>query len=274
MMRARPVTPGLIELTRRVYWKVLMKSFKALAAGVAFGVAITLGSVSTASADVRVAIANGRVTVIARDATLRQILAEWARVGQVKIVNLERVPGGPITLELPNMPEAQALDILLRSISGYIAAPREVAATNASQFDRIVVMPTLATPRPAASASAQQPTFSPPTPVAGPPDDDVDDERPAPPVGAPGAVPPRGPVFNPFPQPQVVNPQQPNTYPQMPVGMGQPPAAQQPVNTNAPGAPAGGVAVPGMIVAPAPQPGQIVQPPPPAKRPGGGPGGN
>ena len=60
-----------------------------------------------------VAIANGRVTVVAKDATLRQILAEWARVGQVKIVNLERVPGGPITLELPNMPEAQALDMLL-----------------------------------------------------------------------------------------------------------------------------------------------------------------
>ncbi|HEY2905077.1 MAG TPA: hypothetical protein VGJ29_04200 [Vicinamibacterales bacterium] len=251
-----------------------MKSFKALAFGVTFGVAMLLGTVSTASADVRVAIANGRVTVIAKDATLRQILAEWARVGQVKIVNLERVPGGPITLELPDMPEAQALDILLRSITGYIAAPREVAATNTSQFDRIVVMPTLATPRPAASAVAQQPTFLQPTPVAGPPDDDVDDERPAPPVGAAGAMPPRGPVFNPFPQPQVVNPQQPpNGYPQMPVGMGQPPAPQ-PANTTAPGAPAGGgVAVPGMIVAPPPQPGQIVQPPPPAKRPGGGPGG-
>jgi len=253
-----------------------MKSFKALAVGAAFGAALSLGTASTASADVHVAIANGRVTVVAKDATLRQILAEWARVGQVKIVNLERVPGGPITLELPNMPEAQALEILLRSISGYIAAPREVAETNASQFDRIVVMPTLATPRPAPSAVAQQPVFSPPMPVAGPPDDDVDDERPAPPVGAAGAMPPRGPVFNPFPQPQVVNPQQqPNGYPQMPPGMGQPPAAQQPVNPGAPGAPpGGGVAVPGMIVAPAPQPGQIVQPPPPAKRPGGGPEGN
>ncbi len=247
-----------------------MKSYKALAVAAAFGL-VSLGLASTASADVRVSIANGRVTVVAKDATLRQILAEWARVGQVKIVNLERVPGGPITLELPNMPEAQALDILLRSISGYIAAPREVASANASQFDRIVVMPTLAAPRPAASAMAP-PTFAPPTPLAGPPDDDVDDERPAPPVGAPAAMPPRGPVFNPFPQPQVVNPQQPNTYPQMPVGQ-QPQEPQQPVNTAAPGAPAGGgVAVPGMIVAPPPQPGQVVQPPPPNKRPGG-PGG-
>jgi hypothetical protein len=249
-----------------------MKSVKALLVGTAFGVAMSLGLASAASAEVRVAISNGRVTVVAKDATLRQILAEWARVGQVKIVNLERVPGGPITLELPDMPEAQALDVLLRSISGYIAAPREVAAVNASQFDRIVVLPTLAAPRPAASAIAQ-PTFAPPMPVAGPPDDDVDDERPAPPVGGPGAVPPRGPVFNPFPQPQVANPQQPNPqmqpYPQM-----QPPPQQMPVNSASPAGPAGGgVAVPGMIVAPPPQPGQIVQPPP-AKRPGGGPGGH
>ena len=50
---------------------------------------------------------------MAKDATVRQILAEWARVGQTKIVNVERIPGGPLTLELNNVPEAQALDILL-----------------------------------------------------------------------------------------------------------------------------------------------------------------
>jgi hypothetical protein len=238
-----------------------MVRFKALAVGVALSFAVA----SAASAEVRVTVANGRVTIVAKDATLRQILAEWARVGQVKIVNLERIPGGPVTLELPDMPEAQALDVLLRSISGYIAAPREVAVANASQFDRIVVVPTLAAPRPAASAMAQ-PTFAPQQPpMAGPPDDDVDDERPAPPVGGPGAMPQRGPVFNPFPQPQVVNPQQPNAYPQMPAG--EPSAAPSPTNVPT----GGGVAVPGMIVAPPPQPGQIV--PPPTKRPGGGPGG-
>ena len=57
---------------------------------------------------------NGRVSLVAKDATVRQILAEWARVGQTKIVNVERVPGGPVTLELTNVPEAQALDVLLR----------------------------------------------------------------------------------------------------------------------------------------------------------------
>jgi hypothetical protein len=60
------------------------------------GVAAWLLAVSTASADVQLTMQNGRVTLVAKDATVRQILAEWARVGHTKIVNLEAVPGGPI----------------------------------------------------------------------------------------------------------------------------------------------------------------------------------
>jgi hypothetical protein len=161
---------------------------------------------STASADVQLSIQNGRVTLVAKDATIRQILTEWARVGQTKIVNVERVPGGPISLELTNVPEAQALDILMRTLSGYITAPRPVAAANLSLFDRIIVMPTLASARPAVSAPPppvfQQPQQFPPPQAA---DDDVDD-RPAPNVAVP-APPQRGPVFNTFPQPQVASPQ-------------------------------------------------------------------
>lgn len=240
-------------------------------------VALTLGcAVASSAADVQVSVHDGHVTIVARDATVRQILTEWARVGQIKVVNLERVPGGPMTLELTNVPEAKALDTILRSISGYIAAPRAVAVANASNFDRIVVMPTLATPRPTAMAAAPPPTF---TPVAPPTDDDVDDERPAPPVGGPTPN-PRGPVFNTFPQPQVVNPQQAMPYQQE----GALPTGTTPT----------GVAVPGMVVAPPQQPGQMPQPGPgqvlqpgqmppqpgqavpgvPPKRPGGGPDGD
>src|SRR5262252_3561199 len=97
-----------------------------------------------ASADVQVSIHDGRVTIVAKDATLRQILTEWARVGQTKIVNVERVPGGPLTLELRDLPEDQALKILLRPISGFMTAPRTSVATgSASVFDRIIVLPTL-----------------------------------------------------------------------------------------------------------------------------------
>ena len=228
-------------------------------------VAAALLAVSTASADVRVTMQNGRVSVVAKDATVRQILAEWARVGQTKIVNMERVPGGPLTLELTNVPEAQALEILLRTLSGYITAPRPVQAANLSRFDRIIIMPTLAAARPATSSPPppvfqQSPQFQPPQAA----DDEVEDEKPPPNVAVPS--PPRGPVFNSFPQPQVVNPQAPMPQPGAPVPQ-QVPAQGGPMSSPQPVAPYGGVSVPGMVAPPPPAP-----PGQPVRRPGG-PGG-
>src|SRR3954463_11408716 len=79
---------------------------------------------SPARADVRVSIANGRVTIVATDATPRQILEEWARVGRARVVNAERLTGPATSIDLENVPEAQALDTVLRSAGGYVAAPR------------------------------------------------------------------------------------------------------------------------------------------------------
>jgi hypothetical protein len=106
-----------------------------------FGTAVlafSLLAASTAAADVRLTIHNGLVTLTAQDVTVRQILAEWAKVGQTQIVNAEGIPGGPVTLQLVNVPEEEALGILLRTVSGYLAAPRRtIAAPDASHFDRI-----------------------------------------------------------------------------------------------------------------------------------------
>ncbi|MCU1384325.1 MAG: hypothetical protein JWL71_3022 [Acidobacteria bacterium] len=225
--------------------------------------AALLFAVSTASAEVRLTMQNGRVSLVAKDATVRQILTEWARVGQTKIVNMERVPGGPVTLELTNVPESQALEILLRTLSGYITAVRPVDVANLSHFDRIIVMPTLASARPVTSAPAapvfqQNPQFQPPQPA----DDDSDDDKPAPNVVVPPQ--PRGPVFNSFPQPQVVNPQSPTAQPGAPAAQPQQPGQAAPVASPTPVAPYGGVAVPGMVAPPPPNtPGQ------PVRRPGG-----
>jgi hypothetical protein len=220
---------------------------------------------STASADVQVLLDNGRVSIVAKDATVRQILSEWARVGQTKIVNVERIPGGPLTLELRNVPEGQALDVLLRSVSGYMAAPRQTAVANLSVFDRIIVMPTAAAPRAAASAQPapafQQPQFQ--QPVA-PLDDDADD----PPANVQVPNQPRGPVFNAFPPPQVGGQNQPVGVPGNP---GAQPAA--PVTFGgAPSAPAGGgVSVPGMMTQPQQQQPQQWQPGMPTRIPPGTP---
>jgi hypothetical protein len=235
---------------------------------------------STAHAEVRVTLHDGLVTVVARDATVSQILTEWARVGKTTIVNVERIPGGPISVELTDLPEEQALEVLLRSVSGYMAAPRAAVAANLSRLDRVVVLPTSVAPK-AAVASVQPtpvfgqpPRFGPPAP----PDENAEDDRPAVP-GTPSSN-PRGPIFNTFPQPQVVNPQVgPVVMPQVTGGQApvqqpaQPPTySSSPTapfgGSSTPTAPFGGVAVPGMMVpAPQPQPGQIVTPP--VRRPDG-----
>jgi hypothetical protein len=216
---------------------------------------------SPASAQVSLTIDDGYVTLSAKDATIRQILAEWERVGQTKVVNGDRITGTPLTLQLIKVPEAEALEILLRSVSGYLAAPRAVEIGNASRFDRILVMPTSSPPRAAASSSGTggpvAPPFQPPQMAE---DVDVEDQVMQPP---PGGVPSRGPIF----------PQFPNTAGQPPVRpAGQAPSSPFPTQAPPPfpmpagampgftppnGMPGGmpvGVSTPGMMVAPPQQP--------------------
>jgi hypothetical protein len=218
--------------------------------------ALTAAVCSTADAEVRLSIGNGRVSLSAKDATVRQILAEWARVGNVRMVNIERVPGAPLTLELKDVPEEQALDLLLRAVSGYMAAPRRSVVPNASRFDRIVVMATASVPRAPVAATpsiVQQPVFNQmPQPLP----DDAPEEPERQPIAAPSAN-PRGPVFNPFAQPQVVNPPIVGSPVITP---GTVDASEPQDGTASPQTPSvfpGTVSVPGMIAAPPqPQPGQ------------------
>src|SRR4051812_14455719 len=158
-----------------------------------------------ARADVRVSIANGRVSVSATNATPRQILTEWARAGQTRVVNVERLTGPPMSIELTNVSEAQALDTLLRSAGGYVAAPRPVDVPNASQFDRIFILAASSPvqragppPPPSPPSAFQPPAFA--QPGDQPPDDQG---RPVVQPPQPNGGPPRpAPAFNTFPQPQ------------------------------------------------------------------------
>ena len=85
-------------------------------------------------------IQQGRVTLVAQNAPIQDILAEWARIGQTKIVNGEKLTGSPLTLRLIDVPEEQALETLLRSASGYVVAPRATPISGASRFDRILIL--------------------------------------------------------------------------------------------------------------------------------------
>jgi hypothetical protein len=215
----------------------------------ALALTASLMFVTQARAEVHLTIRDGRVTLNAASATVPEILIEWAKVGQTRVVNAERIAGGPITLQLTNVLEEQALDVILRSVSGYVAAPRAIVDPGVSRFDRIVIMPTSTPPR--AGAAAPQPQSFPPPQFPGQAQLPVDDDD-----GLPNGVPPnpRGPIFRTFPQPLQPGhpPPQPGVVPQIN------PAAPQ-GTTGQPQMPVG-VAVPGMILQPPPpQPGPPFQ---------------
>lgn len=140
---------------------------------------ILFGAASSAAAQtVSLTLRDGRVTLITQNATPAAILAEWARQGQTRVVDAERVTGAPLTLRLENVSEREALDVVLRGAAGYIAAPRAQGVAGTSRFDRIIVMATSpgaatarATPMQTGPAVAQAPP-----PVTMP----VADEQPGP----------------------------------------------------------------------------------------------
>ena len=251
-----------------------------------WGVLLVLAAPELAAAgEVRLSIQDGRVALVARDATLREILVEWERVGGTRIVNRDRVPGSRLNLELTNVTEEQALATLLRSIAGYMASRRLGPEGGASAFSRIVLMAAPATPAASAAAPAQaagqagmgtqpgsggQPfgrpgmqrrvlpdgrvvTVTDDPQQAGDPDDPSEDQRPGgnapsqlrPPFNAPQRM-QQGEAGGDAPQPSV----QP--------GQTAPPTSAAPV------APAVTVATPGAL--PVTKPGAT--PPPPIKPPG------
>ena len=99
--------------------------------------AIALVPAAATAGELRLSIANGRVTLVAQDVTVKQILDEWGRVGQTTIVGAERLTSASISLELNDVAEGRALESLLRTASGYIAKPRTTTA-GASGYDRIL----------------------------------------------------------------------------------------------------------------------------------------
>lgn len=137
-----------------------------------------------AAGELKLSMANGRATLMATDVPVRQILAEWARVGETKVVNGERVLGPNLTLQMVDRPEREVLDAVLRTAAGYVAAPRPAAVAHLSVYDRILILPTSQAPA-YNPASMSTPTFNPP-PRSMPMPVVVDDD----PVEQPNALPP------------------------------------------------------------------------------------
>jgi hypothetical protein len=176
--------------------------------------------------NVRLEFHDGKVNLIAQNASLRSILTEWARLGGTQVVNMERLAGPPVTLQLTDVPEMQALDTILRGSAGYIAGQRVAVepAGARSTLDRILIVPTAGT---AASVSSR-PTAAPP-PFAGAqrfpqpqpdPDDDPvsdvppDDEPPPTRGGIRVNAPPNAPRGGPNQPPQRFQPEEDDDAPE------------------------------------------------------------
>ena len=211
----------------------------------------------------RLEFRDGYVSISAASVPLREVLTEWARLGQTRVVNAEKISGAPLTLELTHVPEKQALEILLRSVPGYVAARRATSIPGSSQFDRIVVMPgTVAPPNPAAAAP---PPPLPPAPMPAMAVDDQDEPVQQEAPDQAGAI--EQDQDQPQPQPQ---PQQPQTLPNPgiqpipPAPPGQNDGDGVPPQNDGDGVPpqsTGPAAVPGGGAVVSPTPGQLPLPP-------------
>jgi hypothetical protein len=245
---------------------------------------VLCGTVPGRAAGLTLTIRDGKVSLDAQGVTLRQILIEWARVGKTRIINLERVNSGPMTIQFEGVSEQQALSMILRDVPGYMAAPRATFVADASVYDRILIMATTTAiaARPSAATAFQNPSPNVTQLRAGPlmplnpgtlPDamDDPGDSTdpaimaaaaagliavPAPPPGAAGVNPAGLPLRSPSGSP---------TQPQMPTA-----APATPANPwNAPiGTPQPGLAVPPPppTTGPANRPLPAPRPPQPADR--------
>jgi hypothetical protein len=138
-----------MHLSRRAVGALAITGWLALPAGAFAGpLVLTIG--------------NGRVTLSAQDVPLRQILAEWERLGGTRIVNRDRVPQTLVTLELANVPEERAVEMVLRPAAGFMATTRDSQSSGASMYSRIIIMPGAAAPPLAIAGASPQGRGMPP----------------------------------------------------------------------------------------------------------------
>jgi hypothetical protein len=156
--------------------------------------------------------AGGLVSLSAKDVTVREILREWTRKGGTPFEGIDRLAGGPVTVQFDRRPDTEVLASLLRSASGYVIGPRRDATAGQSSIQVVYVV---------ATSTATTAGYSAPPPVsaapqmstAGVPDNEIPPVMPgrggpppATPPGIPqGSPPPQGSPL-PGPRPAGVNP--------------------------------------------------------------------
>ena len=97
-------------------------------AWVALMVAVALTPAAASADEIQVTMEASRVSLTATNAPLTDVLAEWARVGATEFIDADKLAAAPVTLELIDVAESDALRILLCPVTGYLAARRAAGA--------------------------------------------------------------------------------------------------------------------------------------------------
>ena len=85
-------------------------------------------------------VTDGLVTLDAQGVTVGEILARWTNATGAALVNADKLASAPITLQFTNIPERQALTMVLRSAGGYILVGRPDAADPVERIARVIII--------------------------------------------------------------------------------------------------------------------------------------
>jgi len=198
--------------------------------------------------------ADGLVTLRAQNVRPSEVMAEWKRLCQCSVVDAERLTAGPLVTPLvfDKVPQAMALEALLRQAAGMILTPKRAGTAGPSQFETIYVLAT-SNPTTGGFSSAYNPVATPPyqSNISSPgnPADEIPPVTPGGQQPAAGARSPNTPYA-----PGVVNAPGPNAAPG---------SNAAPSNVFVPITPIGGSTAP-------PKPGGGGTTPPIIRPPGGG----
>ena len=90
--------------------------------------------------DLELSFSSGRVTIIATNVPIEKILTKWTRVGGTAFMDANAIEDQPVTLTLRNVPESEALRVLLRAVTGYVVTPWSGKKIGLSSFRRVLIM--------------------------------------------------------------------------------------------------------------------------------------
>jgi hypothetical protein len=123
---------------------------------------------------------DGTVTLLAENATLREILGEWTRKGGARLDGAERLPGASTSTPLKYVarPEQEVLKSLLASAAGVILVPRVAGSAGPSRLDAVVLATSTGTNLYAGQPASPNSTTQ--FPTSGNPNDEIPPVRPVP----------------------------------------------------------------------------------------------